>query len=41
MDSAAYYSGNDIGFGGSASGTSTVGIYDEFCSQLISLNQLN
>ena len=32
MDSAAYYSGNDIGFGGSASGTSTVGIYDEFCS---------
>jgi len=32
VDSAAYYSGNDIGFGGSASGTSTVGIYDEFCS---------
>ena len=25
VDSAAYYSGNDIGFGGSASGTSTVG----------------
>ena len=32
VDSAAYYSGNDIGFGGSASGTSTVGVYDEFCS---------
>ena len=32
VDSAAYYSGNDIGFGGSASGTSSVGVYDEFCS---------
>ena len=28
VDSAAYYSGN----GGSSSGTSTVGVYDEFCS---------
>lgn len=32
VDSAAYYSANANASGGSASGTSTVGVYDEFCS---------